>query len=82
MALNTSYIVRVQKPKTMLADAMSEMRVWLDHNQIQLVGFNIAEDRMPGIAFDLRFRREAEASLFERTFTQPHPERRLTAHAA
>ena len=69
MALNTPFMVRVQKPGPRLAEAMGDMRVWLDHHQIELVDFNITQTRTPGIVCALRFRREAEASLFERTFT-------------
>ena len=68
MALNPTYIVHVEKPGTTLANTMKEMRVWLDHHQVELIGFNIA-NTMPSLAFDLRFRREEEAALFERAFT-------------
>ena len=68
MALNPTYIVHVEKTGTTLANAMKEMRVWLDHHQVELIGFNIA-NTMPSLAFDLRFQREEEAALFERAFT-------------
>ena len=61
MALSTPFIVRVQKPEPKLAEAMGEMRVWLDHHRVELVDFDIAQTRQPGIAFDLRFRREARS---------------------
>jgi len=73
MALTGTFTVRVQKPGAMLAEAMSEMRVWLDHHQIELVDFGIAETSVSGTAFDLRFRREAEASLCSVAFASPHP---------
>jgi hypothetical protein len=73
MALNGTFTVRVQKPGTTLTEAMSEMRVWLDHHQIELVDFGIAETNVSGTAFNLRFRREAEASLFSLAFPSPHP---------
>ena len=82
MALTGTFTVRVQKPGAMLADAMSEMRVWLDHHQIELVDFGIAETSVSGTAFDLRFRREAEASLCSRAFASlvdftPNPTREI-----
>src|SRR5215212_2951289 len=73
MALTGTFTVRVQKPGAMLAEAMSEMRVWLDHHQIELVDFGIAETSVSGTAFNLRFRREAEASLCSVAFASPHP---------
>jgi hypothetical protein len=73
MALTGTFTVRVQKPGAMLAEAMSEMRVWLDHHQIELVDFGIAETSVSGTAFNLRFRREAEASLCSRAFASSHP---------
>jgi hypothetical protein len=73
MALTGTFTVRVQKPGAMLAEAMSEMRVWLDHHRIELVDFGIAETSVAGTAFDLRFRREAEARLCSMAFASPHP---------
>ena len=73
MALTGTFTVRVQKPGAMLAEAISEMRVWLDHHQIELVDFGIAETSVSGTAFNLRFRREAEASLCLRAFASSHP---------
>jgi hypothetical protein len=51
-----------------LADAMNEMRVWLDHNQIELIDFKIAPTGLPGIGFDIGFRREEEAARFQQAF--------------
>ena len=69
MALNPPFVVHVEKPETILADAMNEMRIWLDHHRVELVDFKIAKTDVPGIGFDIRFRREEEATLFERVLT-------------
>jgi hypothetical protein len=69
MALDPPFFtVHVEKPETILANAMNEMRVWLDHHQVELVDFRIAKTDVPSLAFDIRFRREEEATLFERVF--------------
>jgi hypothetical protein len=68
MALNPPFTVRVEKPETMFADAMNEMRSWFDNHQVKPVEFKIAMAGMPGIVFAIRFRREEEATLFERAF--------------
>ena len=73
MALTGTFTVRVQKPGAMLAEAMSEMRVWLDHHHIELVDFGITETSVSGTAFNLCFRREAEASLCSVACASPHP---------
>ena len=63
MALNPPFTVRIEKPDTSLADAMSEMREWLDHHQVKPVEFKIAlaMTGVSGIVFDIRFQREEEA---------------------
>jgi hypothetical protein len=70
MALNPPFTVRIEKPDTSLADAMSEMREWLDHHQVKPVEFKIAlaMTGVSGIVFDIRFQREEEAIRFERVF--------------
>src|SRR3954463_15641011 len=73
MAFTGTFTVRVQKPGAMLAEAMSEMRVWLDHHQIELIKFRIAEKCGSRARFNLRFRRAAEASLCSRAFASSHP---------
>ena len=47
---------------------MNEMRAWLDEHRVQPMDFKIAMTGFPGIAFDLRFRSEEEAVLFEKMF--------------
>ena len=69
MALNPPFTVRVEKPEMMLANTMIEMRSWLDNHRVKPVEFKIAMAGMPGIVFAIRFRREEEATLFERAFS-------------
>jgi hypothetical protein len=47
---------------------MNEMRSWLDKHQVQPVEFKIAMTGFPGIAFDVQFKSEEEAILFEKIF--------------
>jgi hypothetical protein len=68
MALNPSFTIRIEKPETALAETMNEMRSWLDRHEVQLIEFKIAMTGFPGIAFDLQFRSQEEAVLFERRF--------------
>ena len=68
MALNPPFTVRVEKPETMLANAMNEMRAWLDNHRVNPVEFKIAMTGFPGIAFDVQFSSEEEAILFEKIF--------------
>ena len=69
MALNPPFTIRVEKPEVALAETMAEMRTWLDKHGVRPVEFKIAMTGVPGIAFDLQFRSEDEAVLFERVFT-------------
>ena len=69
MALDPPFTIRIEKPETALADAMAEMREWLDKHRVQPVLFKIAMTGFPGIAFDIQFRSEDEAHLFERQFS-------------
>ena len=68
MALNPPLTVRVEKPETALADAMNEMRTWLDNTQLQPVEFKIVVASVTGNAFDVTFRSEEEAALFQEAF--------------
>jgi hypothetical protein len=69
MALDPPVTIRIEKPEAALAETMAEMRTWFDKHRVQPVGFKIAMTGMPGIAFDVQFRSEDEAALFERIFT-------------
>ena len=73
MALNPAFTIRVEKPETALAETMNEMRTWLDKHRVQPVEFTISMTGPPdigplNIAFDVQFRSEDEAVLFERVF--------------
>jgi hypothetical protein len=68
MTLSPPFSVRADKPETALADAMNEMRTWLGNTRLRPIEFKIVFDRMHGIAFDVMFRSEAEAVLFEQVF--------------
>ena len=54
-------------PGTPLGDLMNEIRSWLDSNWIQPVEFRSTVSERE-IGFSIRFRGEAQASLFERAF--------------
>jgi hypothetical protein len=68
MALGPRFTIRVEKPEAALAEIMNEMRTWLDKNGVRPVEFKIVMTGMPGIAFDVQFRSEDEAALFEQVF--------------
>ena len=68
MALNPPFTIRIKKPETLMAETMNEMRSWLDKHRVQPVEFKVAMTETPGIAFDIQFRSEDEAVLFERVF--------------
>ena len=68
MALNHPFTIRVEKSEVALADTMNEMWAWLDEQGFQPIEFKIAMTGMPGIAFDVQFRSEDEAVLFEQVF--------------
>jgi hypothetical protein len=69
MTLGPLLTVRVERPKTALAHAMTEMRTWLDSTRLQPVSFKVAITGDAGIALDVTFRSKAEASQFEQAFT-------------
>jgi hypothetical protein len=68
MTLDPTVTVRVEEPGTALADAMNEMRTWLDNTRLQPVEFEVAAAGVTGIAFDVTFQSEADASQFEQAF--------------
>jgi hypothetical protein len=69
MTLKSSLSVRVERPGKALADAMNEIRLWLDGHKIQPRDFR-SDTTVPGAgAFEIKFNREDEARLFERAFT-------------
>jgi hypothetical protein len=70
MMLDPSFIVRIERPDTALANALNEMRTWLDNTRLQPVEFKIAIAGVSGIAFDVTFHSEADACQFEQAFTK------------
>jgi len=69
MTLDPLFTIRVEKPETALAEAMREMRVWLNNTALEPVEFKIAIAGIAGIAFDVTFRSEADADQFRQAFT-------------
>jgi hypothetical protein len=69
MALDPPFTAHVEKPRTALADAMKEMRTWLDHTALEPVEFKVAATAFALIAFDVTFKTEADARRFEQAFS-------------
>lgn len=69
MTLNSPLSVRVEKSGKSLGDAMKEIRIWLDNHKIESVDFRPDPAGPGAVAFEIKFRREEEARLFEQTFT-------------
>jgi hypothetical protein len=77
MTLKSPLSVRVEKPQKAFGVAMNEIRTWLDAHKIQPVDFRPDPTRGPGaVAFEIKFRREEEARLFEQTFVSQNGKRR------
>jgi hypothetical protein len=68
MTLESLLSVRVEKPLTALGVAMNEMSTWLYAHNIQPVDFRPYTAGPGAVAFEIKFRREDEARLFEQTF--------------
>ncbi len=70
MAPNPPFTIRIEKPEVALAETMAEMRSWLDRHSVETVGFKVERTViLPNIAFDLQFRSEDDAVLFEQAFS-------------
>lgn len=69
MTLKSPLIVRVERSGKAFGIAMNEIRSWLDSHKIQPVDFRPSESDPGAVAFEIRFRREDEAHLFEQAFT-------------
>jgi hypothetical protein len=67
MALGT-YGIHIETPVgTSLGDAMGDIRSWLDTHKIEPIAFR--SNAIEGVfIFDIRFRSQDEAHLFERDF--------------
>jgi hypothetical protein len=68
MMLKSPLSVRVEAPGRAFGIAMNEIRTWLDAHKIQPSDFR-PDSAAPGaVAFEITFRQEYEAQLFEETF--------------
>jgi hypothetical protein len=52
----------------MIADAMAELRIWLDHNNCIPLSFDISKLPSGGIRVRVEFSDDAMADAFEREF--------------
>jgi hypothetical protein len=52
----------------MIADAMAELRIWLDHNNCVPFSFDISKLASGGIRVRVEFSDDAMADAFEREF--------------
>jgi hypothetical protein len=52
----------------MIADAMAELRIWLDHNNCVPLSFDISKLPSGGIRVRVEFSDDAMADAFEREF--------------
>jgi hypothetical protein len=68
MALKSPLIVHIPKPASIsYGQAMSEQRAWLDRNKIEPSSYRPAyQDGV--IGFEIGFKTEDEATLFDRQF--------------
>lgn len=69
MTLKSPLIVHVERPEKAFGLAMNEIRSWLDSHKIQPVDFRPGESGPGAVAFEIKFKREDEAHLFEQAFT-------------
>jgi len=60
--------ILLERPKgTPLVAVMNDVRSWLDSKKIEQLGFKSVVG-LEGIGFEIRFRNQDEADLFEREF--------------
>jgi hypothetical protein len=75
MALDPSFVVRAEtKPERSFGEIMNGIRTWLDHRKIEPISFEPAAKADRGVGFEIAFKSEDEAHLFEWEFaslTQP-----------
>jgi hypothetical protein len=67
LTLDPAFYVRVETSTRAFAATMSEMRTWLDSHKIDASDFKIVPTES-GIAVDLRFSDQYQASLFQQQF--------------
>ena len=68
MALNPSFIVRMERKPGAFGDTMNEIRSWLDHRKIQPASFRSLPVDGGGAGLEIGFNSEDEAHLFEKAF--------------
>ena len=68
MTLKDPRTIRVEKPEASFADLMNRIRSWLDNHKIEPTEFKSDTAEPGSVAFDIRFRSEDEARLFEMEF--------------
>ena len=67
MALNSPFVVHVEKPaEILLSKYFVEMRIWLDAHDIRPTDFRLFGG--PIVGFEVKFTSFAQAALFERDF--------------
>jgi hypothetical protein len=60
--------VEIQLKGSMIADAMAELRIWLDHYNCVPISFDISKLASDGIRVRVEFSDDAMADAFERKF--------------
>jgi hypothetical protein len=68
MAWSNPSVISAKVPRhTPLGSTMSEIRIWLDNERIQLADFKTVVGRA-GLGFEIRFKSEREAERFQERF--------------
>jgi hypothetical protein len=62
--------VEIKLTGWMIADAMAELRIWLDHNECVPASFDISRLPSGGISVRVAFSDDAMAEAFEREFAR------------
>ncbi len=66
---DTAKLVRIEnRPVGSASDLLNSIRTWLDHRNVELISFKAAPVERGRIAFDMSFRTEEEAFLFQLEF--------------
>src|SRR6266566_7918027 len=68
VALNPSFIVRIDRKPGAFGDTMNEIRSWLDYRHIHPASFAPVAPAASGVGFEISFKSEGEARLFEHAF--------------
>ena len=69
MALDPPFVVQIENnPASSFGETMSAVRIWLDHRDIRPTLFRPITQIDSGIGFQIGFKNEDEAHLFEREF--------------